>query len=175
MNQSLQYGTCRAVHRPAIMQGEGCGWTHWPAICPNVLCLVKLIYSVLLIYSVWYQTILSIFPCFILSRKKKCLGLFFSYAKNLGRVGRVSFFSCKFFIINVHAWELYSTSITVRQHRWPKHSLNITSILILKQTGYTFFVGFHGHKTYNTFVCGNTICIVTWCLIFTNKSIIYSS
>jgi hypothetical protein len=28
----------------------------------------------------------------------------------------------------------------------------------LKQTGYTLFVGFHGDKTYNTFVCGNTIC-----------------
>ena len=37
-------------------------------------------------------------------------------------------------------------------------SLNITSTLILKQAGYTFFVGFHGDKTYNTFVCGNTIC-----------------
>jgi hypothetical protein len=29
---------------------------------------------------------------------------------------------------------------------------------VSKDYGYTFFVGFHGNKTYNTFVCGNTIC-----------------
>ena len=56
-------------------------------------------------------------------------------------------------------------------HQLHKHSLNITSTLILKQTGYTFFIGFHDNKTYNTFVCGNTICSY---MVFPQTKVLYS-